>query len=97
VLTEEMNKKVITQLYDREAMVRLISKGGNLSAPRLEGITFLFFKLEKGSADRIIIAMMKFIIFQHKIPDIWKIGKAILKHKAGDDNNPKNSASITLT
>jgi hypothetical protein len=78
-------------------MVRLNSKRGNLSAPGLDGITFPFLKLEKESAARMIIAMLLFIILHKKIPDIWKMGKTILIHKAGDVNDPGNWRPITLT
>jgi hypothetical protein len=92
-----MNERVIMQLLDLEAMVRLISKRGNLSAPGLDGITFPFLKLEKESAARMIIAMLRFIILHKKIPDIWKMGKTILIYKTGDVNDPGNWRPITLT
>jgi hypothetical protein len=85
------------QLLDLEAMVPLISKRGNLSAPGLYGITFPFLKLEKDSAARMIIEMIRFMIFHKKIPNIWKMGKTILIHKVGDPNDPDNWRPITLT
>jgi hypothetical protein len=61
-----MNKRVIMPLLNIEAMVRLISKRGNLSALGLDGIIFPFLKLEKESATRMIIVMLRFIIFPRK-------------------------------
>jgi hypothetical protein len=85
-----MNERDIMQLLDLEAMVRLISKRDNQSAPGLDGIAFPFLKLEKESAARMIITMLRFIILHKKIPDIWKMGKTILIYKAGDINDPGN-------
>jgi hypothetical protein len=42
VFNQELNEAVIMQLLDLDAMVDLISKRGNLSAPGLDGITFPF-------------------------------------------------------
>jgi hypothetical protein len=84
VFNQELNERVIMQLHDLEAMVALISKRGNLSAPGLDGITFPFLKLEKDSAARMIIEMLRFMIFHKKIPNTWKMGKPILIHKVGD-------------
>jgi hypothetical protein len=47
-------------------MVRPISKGHNLFAPDLDGITLPLLKLEKESASRMIITMMGFKIFTRK-------------------------------
>jgi hypothetical protein len=85
------------QLSDLEAMVRLISKRGGLSSPGLNDIIFPFLKLEKASAALMIIEMMLFMIVQSKIPNIWKTGKTILIHIAGNINNPCNWRPITLT
>jgi hypothetical protein len=41
--------------------------------------------------------MLRFIILHKKIPDIWKMGKTILIHKAGNVNDPINWKPITLT
>jgi uncharacterized membrane protein YobD (UPF0266 family) len=45
----------------------------------------------------MIIAMLRFIIFHKKIPDIWKLGKTILIIKEGDFNDPGNWRSIPFT
>jgi hypothetical protein len=70
VFNQELNERVIMQLPDLEAMVALISKRGNLSAPGLYGITFPILKLEKDSAARMNIEMIRFMIFHKKIPNI---------------------------
>jgi hypothetical protein len=75
VFNQELKERVIMQLLDLETMIALISKRGNLSAPGLDGITFPFLKLEKDSAARMIIEMLRFMIFHKKIPNIWKMGK----------------------
>jgi hypothetical protein len=77
--------------------VRLIGKRKNQSAPGLDGITFPFLTLEKELAIRMILSMMRFIIPQNKIPNIWKIGKTTLIHKDGDVNHLRNWRPITLT
>jgi hypothetical protein len=46
-------------------MVKFIPKRGNLSAPGLDGITFL--KFEKESAARLLMAMIRFTIFHKKV------------------------------
>jgi hypothetical protein len=97
VFNQELNERVIMQLLDLEAMVELIYKRGNLSAPGLDDITFSFLKLGKESAARMIIEMIRFMIFHKKIPNIWKMGKTILIYKAGDVNDPDNWRPITLT
>jgi hypothetical protein len=56
------------QLLDLEAMVALISKRGNLTAPGLDGIIFPFLKLEKDSAARMIIEMLKIHDFPQENP-----------------------------
>jgi hypothetical protein len=53
--------------------------------------------LEKESAERIIIAMLRFIILHKKIPNIWKMVKTILIDKAGDISDPGNWRPIILT
>jgi hypothetical protein len=60
------------QILDGEAMVKLISKRSNLSAPGLEGIAFPFFKLEIELAAGMILSMMHFSIFYKKYPTIGK-------------------------
>jgi hypothetical protein len=97
VFNQGLNQRVIMQLLDLEAMVALISKRGNLSTTGLDGITFPFLKLEKDSAARMIIEMIRFMIFHKKIPNIWKMDKTIFIHKAGDPNDPGNWRPITLT
>jgi hypothetical protein len=44
VFNQELKERVIMQLLDLEALVALISKRGNLSAPGLDDITFPFLK-----------------------------------------------------
>jgi hypothetical protein len=97
VFNQELNERVIMQLLDLEAMVAIFSKRSNLSAPVLDGITFPLLKLSKDSVARIIIEMIRFMIFHKKIPNIWKMGKTILIHKASDLNDPGNWRSIALT
>jgi hypothetical protein len=40
--------------------------------------------------------MIMFIIFHNKISDIWKMMKALLIHRAGDENDPGNFRLIVL-
>jgi hypothetical protein len=93
----ECNDILLNDLTNKDQMMKLISKRGNLSAPGLDGITFPFLKLEKESAAELLIAMLRFIIVKRKIPSIWKTGKAILIFKGGQPNNPGNWRPITLT
>jgi hypothetical protein len=72
VFNQELNERFIMQLLDLEAMVALITKRGNFSAPGLDGITFPFLKLEKDSAARMIIEMIRFMIFHKKSPTFGK-------------------------
>jgi hypothetical protein len=88
---------LLNDLTDKEKMIALISKRGNLSAPGLDGITFPFRKLEKESAAEMIIAMILFMMIKRKIPKIWKTGKTILIFKGGEPSGPGNWRPITLT
>jgi hypothetical protein len=45
-----MNNILINDLTNKEQMMNLIPKRGNLSASGLDGITFPFLKLERDSA-----------------------------------------------
>jgi hypothetical protein len=93
----EMNDILLYDLTDKEKMMALISKRGNLSAPGLDGITFPFLKLEKESAADMIIAMIRFMLVRWKIPKMWKTGKTILIFKGGDPANAGNWRPIILT
>jgi hypothetical protein len=95
-ISKQMNERVIIQLLDLEAMVRLKAKRCNLSTQRFEGNPFPFLKLEKESVTRMIIEMICFMTFHKKIPNIWKMGKTILIYKTRDINDPGCWPSITL-
>jgi hypothetical protein len=45
----------------------------------------------------MILSMLKYIIMKKRIPQKWKIGKIILIYNKGDENNPGNWRTITLT
>jgi hypothetical protein len=92
-----MNEQIIMELLNKDKLMDLIRKRGNQSAPGLDGITFPFLKLEREAAAQLIISLMRFIISIGIIPTIWKMGKTILIHKAGDPNDPGNWRPITLT
>jgi hypothetical protein len=79
----ECNDILLTDLTNKDQMIKLISKRGNLSAPGLDGITFHFIKLEKESAAELLIAMIRFILIKRRIFRIWKTGKTKLIYKGG--------------
>jgi hypothetical protein len=93
----KMNKEMLDDLFNVEKMIALISKRGNLSAPRLDGITFPFLKLEKESAAEMIVEMLKYMVVKKRIPQIWKTAKTILIYKGGEESNPGNWHPISLT
>jgi hypothetical protein len=70
--SKKMNKEMLDHLFNVEKMIALISKSGNLSAPRLDGITFPFKKLEKESAVVMIVEMLKYMVVKKRILQIWK-------------------------
>jgi hypothetical protein len=45
----------------------------------------------------MIVEMLKYMVLKKSIPQIWKTAKTILIYKGGDENNPGNWRSITLT
>jgi hypothetical protein len=85
-----MNESIIFHLLNLKSLVRVISKRGNLSAPGFDDIAFPTHKLEKESAAPMIMTMMRSIIFQGNIFNIWKMNNSFLIHKAGYPNEPGN-------
>jgi hypothetical protein len=93
----EMNDILINDLTDKEQMMKLMAKRGNLSRQGLDGIIFPFLRLERESATELIIAMIRFMIVNRRISKIWETRKTILIYKGLGENKPDNWRPITLT